>query len=128
MIKAGVPGQVPAVETAFGEILSVELLGAVLVVVLARVEVLDVGHDGGFVHPRLEGALSEGALAAAPRARVALQAFDSRVASKGGKDDEAGILEAQRLKLKTNIDVGAGSASLWLLPLPLLLRGPRCWI
>lgn len=70
---SGVPGQVPAVEAALAEVLSVELLGAVLVVVLAGVEFLDVGHDGGLVCPALEGALSEGALAAAPRTRVALQ-------------------------------------------------------
>lgn len=121
VMKTGVPGQVPAVEAAVGQVLCVELLGAVLVVVLVRVEVV---HDGGLVRPTLEGAL-----AAAPRAHVALhRAFNSRVASKGGKGDEAGVLGAQRPKSETNIDVGAGSASLWVLPLPLLLRGPRCWI
>lgn len=126
VMKTGVPGQVPAVEAAVGQVLCVELLGAVLVVVLVRVEVVD---DGGLVRPTLEGALIEGALAAAPRAHVALhRAFNSRVASKGGKGDEAGVLGAQRPKSETNIDVGAGSASLWVLPLPLLLRGPRCWI
>lgn len=110
-MKAGVLGQVPAVPAhpAIDQVISIELLGAVLVVVLAGVEVLDVVCNGGLVHPSLEGALAKGALTAAPGAHVALQrAFDSSVASEGGDGDEAGILEAHGRKLKAAVYVGGG--------------------
>lgn len=92
MVKAGVLHKVPAVHAhpiIDGKI-SIERLGAVLVVVLAGVKVLLVG----FVHPGLDGALTEGALAAGPRARGPLDGtFSSVVTSEGGDGDEAGILE-----------------------------------
>lgn len=88
---------VPAVQAhpAIGDVFPVELLGAVAVVVLGGGELLVV-HVGGFVEPVLEGALTQGALAAAPRARVPLvDAFASSFDPQAGNGNEAGVLEAR---------------------------------
>lgn len=107
MKKAGVLGQEPVVHghPAVDGVISVELLGAVLAVVLVRVQVLE--------HPSLGDALTIGGLATGPRASVPLYcAFYSRFGSKGGNGDEAGILEAHRVKLNRNKKVEPAQALL----------------
>lgn len=111
MKKAGVLGQEPVVHghPTVEEVIASELLGAVLVVVLARVQVLEVR----FVYPRLKGALTKGALAAGPRSSVPLYwGFISRFSCKGRDGDEAGVLKAHQVKLNTNINVEPAQALL----------------